>query len=158
MQNRHMSRVLVLQTLFAWDFNKTQDNPEKILEYTKKEFTPSNDEENFALNLLKNIVQKWKELNNLITEHAPEWPLKQISIVDRNILRIGIYELKYNDTIPPKVAINEAIELAKNYGGDNSSKFINGVLGTIYKEKTGEELKIEPAKDIEEKKDTNVEN
>lgn len=145
MQNRHMSRVLVLQALFAWDFNKTQGNPEKILNYTKKEFTPSNDEENFASKLLKNIVDKWKELNKLITEHAPEWPLKQISIVDRNILRIGIYELKYNDTIPPKVAINEAIELAKKYGGDNSSKFINGVLGTIYKEITGEELSPEGA-------------
>jgi transcription antitermination protein NusB len=152
MQNRHMSRVLVLQSLFAWDFNKTQDNPEKILEYTKKEFTPSNDEDDFASQLLKNIVEKWKELNNLITEHAPEWPLKQISIVDRNILRIGIYELKYNDTIPPKVAINEAIELAKKYGGDNSSKFINGVLGAIYKEITGEELEVE----VETKK-SNVE-
>ncbi len=144
-----MSRVLVLQTLFAWDFNKTQGNPEKILNYTKKEFTPSNDEENFASKLLKNIVDKWKELNNIIIKHAPEWPLKQINIIDRNILRIGIYELKYNDTIPPKVAINEAIELAKKYGGDNSSKFINGVLGTIYREITGEELLFES---------TNVEN
>ena len=141
-----MSRVLVLQTLFAWDFNKTQGNPEKILDYTKKEFTPSNDEEDFALKLLKNVVDRWKELNNLITEYAPEWPLKQINIIDRNILRIGIYELKYNDTIPPKVAINEAIELAKKYGGDNSSKFINGVLGTIYKEITGEELDSKGAK------------
>ncbi len=142
MQNRHLSRVLVLQTLFAWDFNKTQGNPEKILNYTKQEFTPSNDEDNFALNLLKNIVEKWKVLNKLISENAPEWPLKRISIVDRNVLRIGIYELKYNDTIPPKVAINEAIELAKVYGGDNSSKFVNGVLGSIYKIETGQELEI----------------
>lgn len=143
MQNRHMGRVLVLQTLFAWDFNKTQDNPSKILDYAKREFTPSNDEEDFAANLLKDIVIKWKELNDLIIKNAPEWPLKQISIVDRNILRIGIYELQYNKEIPPKVAINEAIELAKNYGGDNSSKFINGVLGTIYKEKTGQDLNLE---------------
>jgi len=150
MQNRHISRVLVLQSLFAWDFNKTQDNPVKILNYTKKEFTPSDDEENFALNLLKNIVERWKELNNLITKHASEWPLKQISIVDRNILRIGIYELKYGQDIPPKVAINEAIELAKNYGGDNSSKFVNGVLGTIYKEITGQELPLENNDEKEE--------
>ena len=150
MQSRHISRVLVLQSLFAWDFNKTQDNPVKILNYTKKEFTPSDDEENFALNLLKNIVERWKELNNLITKHASEWPLKQISIVDRNILRIGIYELKYGQDIPPKVAINEAIELAKNYGGDNSSKFVNGVLGTIYKEITGQELPLENNDEKEE--------
>ena len=150
MQNRHISRVLVLQSLFAWDFNKTQDNPVKILNYTKKEFTPSDDEENFALNLLKNIVERWKELNNLITKHASEWPLKQISIVDRNILRIGIYELKYEQDIPPKVAINEAIELAKNYGGDNSSKFVNGVLGTIYNEIAGQELLLENNDEKEE--------
>lgn len=151
MQSRHLSRILVLQTLFAWDFNKTQGNPEKILEYTKKEFTPSNDEENFALNLLKGIVQKWGELNEIIIKHAPEWPIKQISVIDRNILRIGIYELKYNDNIPPKVAINEAIELAKNYGSDNSSKFVNGVLGTIYKEITGEELVIEKSEEGDKK-------
>ena len=149
MQNRHISRILVLQTLFAWDFNKTQGSPEKILDYAKNEFTPDSDPENFALNLLKNIVQKWKNLNELIIQYAPEWPLKQISVIDRNILRIGIYELKYDDTIPPKVAINEAIELAKNYGGESSSKFVNGVLGTIYKKITGENF---------HHKDTNVEN
>lgn len=147
MQKRHIARIIVLQTLFAWDFNGTQENPEYILEYTKKEFTPSADEENFAMNSLKGIIKNFRELNDLIIKYAPEWPLKQINIVDRNILRIGIYELKYNNNIPPKVAINEAIELAKNYGGDNSSKFVNGVLGTIYKEITGEEFIIEKFKD-----------
>ncbi|MCD4705274.1 transcription antitermination factor NusB [bacterium] len=141
MSNRHLSRVIVLQTLFAWDFNKTQENPEHILKYTEKEFTPDKDETGFTKELLKGIVQKYKEINDLIIKYAPEWPLKQINIIDRNILRIGIYELKFtSDKMPPKVAINEAIELAKNYGGDNSGKFINGVLGAIYKETTGEEL------------------
>lgn len=153
MQKRHISRILVLQTLFAWDFNKTQDNPQKILNYTKKEFTPSDDEEDFALKLLKNIVDKWKELNDLIIKYAPEWPLKQISVVDRNILRIGIYELKYTKDIPPKVAINEAIELAKNYGGDNSSKFVNGVLGNIYKEVTGQDFIHEEKEKSDDEKD-----
>ena len=140
MQKRHLSRILVLQTLFAWDFNKTQGKAQDILDYAKNEFTPDTDSENFAHDLLKGIIDHWKELNDLIIQHAPEWPLKQISVIDRNILRIGIYELKYTKNIPPKVAINESIELAKQYGGDNSSKFINGVLGTIYQEITGEEF------------------
>lgn len=138
MSNRHQSRVLVLQTLFAWDFNKTQDNPEKILDYTKTnlgDIEPQEDD--FSKELLQNIVKTWKELNDAIIKYAPEWPLKQINIVDRNILRIGIYELKYNQELPPKVAINEAIELAKDYGADNSSKFVNGVLGAIYKDLGG---------------------
>ncbi len=147
-----MARIIILQTLFAWDFNGTQENPEHILEYIKKEFTPSTDEEDFAMTSLKGIIKNFKELNNLITKYAPEWPLKQINIVDRNVLRIGIYELKYNNNIPPKVAINEAIELAKNYGGDNSSKFVNGVLGTIYKEITGEDFIIKNIKDDENAK------
>ncbi len=149
MQKRHVARIIILQTLFAWDFNGTQENPEHILEYTKKEFTPAVDDEGFAMDSLKGIIKNFKELNDLIIKYAPEWPLKQINIVDRNILRIGIYELKHNNNIPPKVAINEAIELAKNYGGDNSSKFINGVLGTIYKEITGEEFIIEKSEDDE---------
>ncbi|MDD4290399.1 MAG: transcription antitermination factor NusB [Patescibacteria group bacterium] len=142
MANRHLSRVIILQTLFAWDFNKTQGNPQNILEYTEKEFGADKDDIEFTKNLLKGIVDKWKNINDLIIKYAPEWPLKQIAIIDRNILRIGIYELKF-ENLPPKVAINEAIELSKNYGGDNSSKFINGVLGSIYKEMgaTEEELK-----------------
>lgn len=138
MSNRHLSRVVVLQTLFAWDFNKTQGNPEKILEYTEKEFTPDESESEFTKTLLKGVVDNWKELNDLIIKYAPEWPLKQISLIDRNILRIGIYELKIEKSIPPKVAINESIELSKNYGGDNSGKFINGVLGSIYKDMGGD--------------------
>lgn len=145
MSNRHQSRALVLQTLFAWDFNKTQDNPEKILDYAKTNLGDMETlEDDFSKELLQNIVKNWKELNDAITKYAPEWPLKQINIVDRNILRIGIYELKYNKELPPKVAINEAIELAKDYGADNSSKFVNGVLGAIYKDLGGniEELEI----------------
>ncbi|MDD3284203.1 MAG: transcription antitermination factor NusB [Patescibacteria group bacterium] len=147
MSNRHLSRTIVLQTLFTWDFNKTPGNPEKLLEYITKEVTPDIDKDEFAKILLNGVVTKWKELNGLILKYAPEWPLKQINIIDRNILRIGIYELKYSKEIPPKVAINESIELSKNYGSDNSSKFINGVLGSIYKELGGNiedlEIKIE---------------
>ena len=74
------------------------------------------------------------EIDQLITQYAPEWPIEQITVIDRNILRLGIYELKYDSTVPDKVAINEAIELAKSFGGESSGRFVNGVLGTVYKE------------------------
>jgi len=90
--------------------------------------------------LIDGILENVAVINQMIEKYAPEWPLEQITTVDRNALRIGIYELKFNNDIPPKVAINEAIELAKNFGGESSGKFINGVLGSIYKdmEKAGE--------------------
>jgi N utilization substance protein B len=93
------------------------------------------------MRLVKGVIHNVMDINQLITSFAPEWPLEQITVVDRNVLRIGIYELKFSKgEIPPKVAINEAIELAKSFGGESSGKFINGVLGSIYKEmvKNGE--------------------
>ena len=133
MSTRHIARTIVLQSLFEWDFNNGQKKAEEILKYVKKEFTPEFDDQDFALHLIKKILKNKKEIDNLITKFAPEWPLDQITNIDRNILRIGVYELKLDESIPPKVAINEAIELAKAFGGDASSKFINGVLGSIYK-------------------------
>ena len=107
-----------------------------ILERNLKEFGPGMDEPEFAWRVLKGVIENFDNLNKIIEKAAPEWPLKQISIVDRNVLRIGLYELIFADKeeVPAKVAINEAIELAKNYGGPNSGKFINGVLGTVYKQ------------------------
>src|SRR5271163_5116829 len=85
---------------------------------------------------MKGIADHIKDIDIIITKAAPEWPLEKIAVIDRNILRIGLYELLYADPeeVPPKVAINEAIELAKNYGGPNGARFVNGVLGTIYRE------------------------
>lgn len=134
MSNRHLARTLALQALFQWDFNDKKENLDEILQYNFQEFAPEFDDEGFSNALLDGLKKHVKEIDKLIVKFAPEWPLDQITTIDRNCLRIGIYELKFDPTIPPKVAINEAIELAKTYGGESSGKFINGVLGSIYKE------------------------
>lgn len=138
MANRHLARTIALQTLYEWDFNKGKREVEQIVEQNKKEFAPDFDDQGFSLELVKNVIQNEKTIDALISRFAPEWPLDQITTTDRNVLRLGIYELKLCDEIPPKVAINEAIELAKAFGGDASGKFVNGVLGSIYKEMIGQ--------------------
>lgn len=134
MSNRHLARTLALQSLFQWDFNSQTGDIDEITKYCSQEFAGDFDDGGFTKDLVHGVIDKIKKLDKLIIKYAPEWPLDQITTVDRNCLRIGIYELKFDLTIPPKVAINEAIELAKAYGGDASGKFINGVLGSIYKE------------------------
>lgn len=145
MGSRHLSRSIVLQTLFEWDFNKfPPDSIQKILEENIQTLAEGLENKNYPKKLLDGILQNWDKINKLIEKSAPEWPLEQINIIDRNVLRIGIYELVFGnkEEVPPKVAINEAVELAKVFGGDSSRKFVNGVLGTIYKEL--EELKQIP--------------
>lgn len=137
MANRHLSRSIVLQTLFEWDF--TGGDMEKTviaLARNVEEFAPGMGKDSFTSELIGNILNKQKSLDAIIEKAAPDWPLDKISIVDRNVLRIGLYELVYGDKaeVPAKVAINEAIELAKTFGGDNSGRFVNGVLGAVYKE------------------------
>ncbi len=137
MANRHLARSIVLQTLFAWDASGC---PEKdvpsILEHTAKEFGSEDTDIAFMEALLKGVLAKRADIDLVLTKAAPEWPIERIAPIDRNILRIGLYELLFSDRkeVPPKVAINEAIELAKVFGGDSSSRFINGVLGAVYKE------------------------
>jgi N utilization substance protein B len=134
MSNRHLARTLALQALFEWDFHGMPTGKlDNILEYNFKEFAPDFDDQGFTKNVLFGVIEHLTEIDNLIVKYAPEWPLDQITGVDRNVLRLGIFELKYTSDIPPKVAINESIELAKSFGGDSSGKFINGVLGSIYK-------------------------
>jgi len=125
-----------MQSLYEWDFFGKKVNLEKIVERNIKEFGPGLEDANFVWQLITGVVQHLQEIDKIIEKAAPEWPLSQISIVDRNVLRMGLYELLYEDktAVPPKVAINEAIELAKSFGGESSGKFINGVLGTVYKE------------------------
>ena len=125
-----------MQALYEWDFSGGKEDLEKIVERNIKEFGPGLEDASFIWQLVTGVVQHLKEIDKIIEKAAPEWPLSQISIVDRNVLRIGLYELLYEDktAVPPKVAINEAIELAKSFGGESSGKFINGVLGTVYKE------------------------
>lgn len=137
MANRHVSRSIVLQTLFEWDLNGvSRTEVTNILDRNIAEFAPNKADKPFIEGLLKGVLSKQPELDQVIEKAAPEWPLDRISPVDRNILRLGLYELLFADRgeVPAKVAINEAIELAKQFGGDNSSRFVNGVLGAVYKE------------------------
>jgi len=155
MATRHLARSIILQSLYEWDFYNQKEDLTKILERNMKEFGPGIDEPEFVWNLMNNIISHKKEIDNIITKAAPEWPLEQISIVDRNVLRLGLFELLFADRkeVPPKVAINEAIEVAKNYGGPNSGKFINGVLGTVYREmgEPGKDDKKPESKEVKEK-------
>ncbi len=138
MAKRHIARSIALRTLAEWDFNKNilkkEVDIKAILERNLKEFTPDKfDAQAFAKKLTNQTTKKIKEIDKYIKDYAPQWPIDQITIVDRNILRIGVLEIIFLKT-PPKVAINEAIEIAKGFGGDTSSKFINGVLGAIYED------------------------
>ena len=136
MASRHLTRSIVMQSLFEWDFSGKLGDLKQILERNLQEFGPGLEEKGLAFELTEGVQGRIEGWDKIIAKAAPQWPIDQISIVDRNILRIGLYELLYEDkkAVPPKVAINEAIELGKNFGGDSSGKFINGVLGTIYKE------------------------
>lgn len=137
MANRHLSRSIALQSLFEWDFRAKQPGELKaITKHNIAEFAPGMDNTDFIFDLVLGVEEHLPEIDTLIVASAPDWPLEQITNVDRNVLRIGIYELKFAnaDDVPPKVAINESIELAKTFGGTSSGKFINGVLGTIYKQ------------------------
>ncbi len=137
MASRHLSRSITMQSLYEWDFSgKNPDSLDKITEKNIKEFGPGLEDTTFVWQLVKGVTEKLPQIDKIIEKAAPEWPIEQITIVDRNVLRIGLYELLYGnkEEVPPKVAINEAIELAKTFGGESSGKFINGVLGTVYQE------------------------
>ena len=136
MATRHLIRTVVLQSLYEWDFYNQKKDITEILERNLAEFAPDVDEPEFGWKILQGVATHLKDIDNVIRKAAPEWPLEKIAVIDRNILRIGLYELLYADPneVPPKVAINEAIELAKNYGGPNAARFINGVLGTIFRQ------------------------
>ena len=136
MATRHLARTIVLQSFYEWDFYDRETDLEKIVERNMENFGQGIDEPEFVWKIVKGIIEHLSEIDNVIRKAAPEWPIDKIAIVDRNVLRLGLYELLYADKeeVPPKVAINEAIEIAKNYGGTNSPKFINGLLGTIYRE------------------------
>ncbi|PSO45126.1 MAG: transcription antitermination factor NusB [Parcubacteria group bacterium SW_6_46_9] len=139
MANRHVSRSVVMQTLFEWDFRDQQYTlPElkSALERNAHEFAPGMDDLSYMYELLDGVVDKQEKLNDVIENAAPHWPLDKIATVDRNILRLGLFELLFGDRseVPPKVAIDEAIELAKGFGGESSGSFVNGVIGAVYEE------------------------
>ena len=149
--NRHLGRVIVLQSLYEYELRTLANDPEvdldKIVAKNIEPYEKALGDTEFVYNLAHKVVENFESLDAALTPMAPEWPISSISAIDRNVLRMGLYELsECGDSIPPRVAINEAVELAKAFGSDNSSKFINGVLGTAYKK-----LGITEEKDHESK-------
>lgn len=136
--NRHLGRIIALQTLYEFDFRVLCKDPavdiDEILGRNLERYKDTVDDTEFVTNLVHGVAAKAEELDETIQPIAPEWPISQIARIDHNILRLALFELQHmQDIVPPKVVINEAVELAKAFGGDNSSKFINGVLGTAYR-------------------------
>lgn len=136
--NRHLGRIVALQTVYEHEFRRHCNDAEldldEILDRNIQRYKEAIDDKAFVKALVDGVLEHEKDLDVKLQPMAPGWPLEQIARIDRNVLRIGLYELLYHaDTVPPKVVINEAVELAKAFGSDNSSKFINGVLGTAYR-------------------------
>lgn len=129
--NRHLSRTIAMQTLYEWDMRRELAITE-IMSRNIGEFQKDADSE-YITTVVNGVIEHSAAIDEKISAAAPEWPIDQISPIDKSILRVAIYELLHDTEVPPKVAINEAVELAKLFGGENSSKFINGVLGTIYR-------------------------
>ncbi len=151
MANRHLARSIVMQSLYEWDFySKNTSKVPEILARNLKEYGLGlkQEDQDFTTFLTEGVIKKQATLDTIIEKAAHDWPMRQTPIVDRNVLRIGLYELLFapKSEVPARVAINEAIELGKQFGGEHSGKFVNGVLGTIYKEMG------EPGKDDEPKK------
>lgn len=139
MSNRHMARSIVMQSLYQWDFRDMENvNTDIIIGQNIAEFGIGLNEENieYVKKTFNEIITKKDEIDEKIERFSPDWKITQMALVDRNVLRIGVYELYFNKEIPEKVAINEAIEIAKNFGGQSSGKFVNGILGAMYNEIT----------------------
>ena len=130
--NRHLSRTIVMQTIYEWDFRKDRDYVE-IAERNTDQYDAETDKEYITITV-KGIIENIDKIDPLLQQAAPDWPVGQIEVIDKTILRIAVYELMIDRKVPPKVIINEAVELAKTFGSDNSGKFINGVLGTLYRQ------------------------
>jgi len=135
--NRHLGRIVALQTLYELDFRVEVQEKDldktAILRRNIDRYSEVVDDKDFITDLVEGVMQKQDELDAIIQPVAPDWPLSQIARIDRSILRMGVYELYFSKKVPQKVVINEAVELAKSFGADNSSKFVNGVLGTVLK-------------------------
>lgn len=140
--NRHLGRIVALQTLYELDFRVEVEEPDldekSIVTRNIDRYSEVVDDKEFIVKLVDGVRSTLAELDGIIQPVAPDWPLDQISRIDRSILRIGVWELKYNEKVPKKVVINEAVELAKGFGSDNSSKFVNGVLGTVLRQLEGD--------------------
>jgi transcription antitermination protein NusB len=158
--NRHLGRIVALQTLYEQDFRREcEDNAFKLSEVLARNiarYQETIDDKEFIERLVNGVDARQAELDDIIRPVAPEWPIEQIARIDRVVLRIGTYELLFDELVPPKVVINEAVELAKAFGGDNSSKFINGVLGTILRNRDAKNTKTTKTKKPLAKKATKL--
>lgn len=126
---RHRGRTIALQALFELD--SVGHSAEAAVDAAVKSVGAKDDVREFALELVSGVASNRERIDQVIRDTAPAFPLDQIATVDRNILRLAIYEILVDNKVPMRAAINEAIELAKEYGGENSPKFINGVLGSV---------------------------
>ncbi len=154
MRTRHFARTIVLQALFEYDSQGFEGDPLPILHTTLDEYSPNSPHRGYMEQLIKTIVAKRSEIDAIIIKAAPEWPIEKIAVIDRNVLRLGLCELLFGDRndVPPKVAINEAIELGKEFGGESSGRFVNGVLGAVYRD-IGEPQKAEGGKRTADEKE-----
>jgi transcription antitermination protein NusB len=142
--NRHLGRVIVLQSLYEYELRTQAKDPDVELDLIVakniEQYEKALGDTEFVYNLARKVAENAGTLDKVLAPLAPEWPIESIAAIDRNVLRMGLYELsECRDSIPPKVAINEAVELAKEFGSENSSKFVNGVLGTAYRKLKAEE-------------------
>ncbi len=151
MSSRHLARALALQSLYEWDFYGGSKDPLVMMERNLTDVAPEFDERDFGISIVEGVVKNQSIIDASITKFAPDWPLPKITAVDRNVLRLGVYELLFNFDIASKVAINEAIELAKTFGGESSGKFVNGVLGAVYRDQVAQGINKESDKPKEEK-------
>lgn len=132
MSNRHLSRTVAMQTLYEWDFNHRSQKLNDLVSHNILDYAAGLEDVSFIEKLVRGVTKNLAVIDEKIVQYAPEWPLEKITLIDRNILRVGIYEMLLEKEVPPKVVINEAIEMAKSFGGSSSGKFVNGVLGAIY--------------------------
>ena len=148
--NRHLGRIVALQTLYEQDFRREVNDPgldlEDVLARNIARYEETIEDKAFIESLVRGVTGNQTDLDDVIRPVAPEWPIEQIARMDRVILRMGVYELMHDKSVPPKVVINEAVELAKAFGGDNSSKFINGVLGTVLRNQETKTVKKKTTK------------
>lgn len=147
---------MAMQSLFEWDFREQDiSRVDEIVKHVHEEFAPDFDDDGYVARQVKAVIEHTPELDDMLEQFAPEWKVSEMTMTDRNILRLGLWELKFDEKIPAKVAINEAIELGKTFGGGASGKFVNGVLGAVYKDMIAKgELKVI---DKQEKKEVNEE-
>lgn len=156
MSNRHLARTMAMQALYEWDFRGREDQSkdiDEIIQFVRSEFAPEFDDAGYVERQVKGVTDRLSEIDQLLNKHAaPNWTVETMTLIDRNVLRLGAYELKFDESIPSIVAINEAIELGKTFGGEASGKFVNGVLGAIYKADIEAGYKKQIDIDMEKKK------